>query len=75
MFIIANEFSNYIAFNQQQIIDNNIQFLKYNSSNKSNINKSLLQCNSKMLINKDDVLINNKSIITNSYTLKRNKVH
>ena len=54
---MANEFSNYLAFN------------------KSNINKSLLQCNSKMLINKDDVLINNESIITNSYTLKKNKVH
>ena len=72
---MANEFSNYLAFNQQQIIDNNIQFLKYNSSNKSNINKSLLQFNYKMLINKDDVLINNESIITNSYTLKKNKVH
>ena len=34
---MANEFSNYLAFNQQQIIDNNIQFLKYNSSNKSKI--------------------------------------
>lgn len=193
MFIIANEFSNYLSSNQQQIIDKKIQFLKYNSSNKSNIlvgengyninniiwncysyllddekdnieelsivkeavmwwvsrlndqttanmkallnkmignasyrevitkanlkafediltkiiihdlstkgftiiessknfqsinlqvalylsniNKSLLQCNSKMLINKDDVLVNNESIMSNSYTLKKNKVH
>ena len=41
----------------------------------SNINKSLLQCDSKMLINKDDVLVNNESIMSNSYTLKKNKVH
>ena len=193
MFIIANEFSNYLSSNQQQIIDKKIQFLKYNSSNKSNIlvgengyninniiwncysyllddekdnieelsivkeavmwwvsrlndqttvninallnkmignasyrevitkanlkafediltkiiihdlstkgftiiessknyqsinlqvalylsniNKSLLQCDSKMLINKDDVLVNNESIMSNSYTLKKNKVH